>query len=170
VADLLRMAGGPAEQLQAILTGGYGGAWLPIRQAHTPTTPAAFAAAGAALGPGIIVALPARACGVAESARIMRWLADETAGQCGPCTFGLPAIAEDLAALAEGRADESVWRRLRGRLSAVAGRGACRHPDGAVRFATSALRVFGPHLSAHRHPGTCLAARGPGVLPTRWGR
>jgi NADH:ubiquinone oxidoreductase subunit F (NADH-binding) len=170
VADLLRMAGGPAEQLQAILTGGYGGAWLPIRQVHTPTTPAAFTAAGAALGPGIIVALPARGCGVAESARIMRWLAEETAGQCGPCTFGLPAIAEDLAALAEGRAGESVWRRLRGRLSAVAGRGACRHPDGAVRFATSALRVFGPHLSAHRHPGTCLAARGPGVLPTRWGR
>jgi NADH:ubiquinone oxidoreductase subunit F (NADH-binding) len=170
VADLLRMAGGPAEPLQAVLTGGYGGTWLPLRQVHTPTTPSALAAAEAALGPGIIVALASRACGLAESARILRWLADETAGQCGPCVFGLPAIAEDFAAIAACRAGAPVYRRLRRRLSVIPGRGACRHPDGAVRLAASALRVFGPHLNAHERPDGCLAARRPYVLPTRWER
>lgn len=155
VAGLLRMAGGPAEPLQAVLTGGYAGTWLPIRQAHTPTTPAAFAAAGAALGPGIIAALPVRACALAESARILRWLADETAGQCGPCVFGLPAIAHDLEEIAAGRAGASVHDRLRRRLRVIPGRGACRHPDGAVRFTASVLRVFGTHLEAHRSPYGC---------------
>jgi NADH:ubiquinone oxidoreductase subunit F (NADH-binding) len=167
LAELLVMAGGPAEPLQAVLTGGYGGTWLPIRQVHTPTTPAAFAAAGAALGPGIVVALPSRACGLAESARVLRWLAGQTAEQCGPCVFGLPAIADDLAAIAGGRTGPEVHRRLDGRLSMIPGRGACRHPDGAVRFAASALRVFASHLEAHRRTGGCLAA-GRHVLPVRW--
>jgi NADH:ubiquinone oxidoreductase subunit F (NADH-binding) len=161
VAGLLRMAGGPAEPLQAVLTGGYGGTWLPIRQAHTPTTPAAFAEAGAALGPGIIAALPVRACALAESARILRWLAGQTAGQCGPCVFGLPAIARDLEEIAACRAGASVHDRLRRRLRVIPGRGACRHPDGAVRFAASVLRVFGTHLEAHRSPYGCRA----GVTP-----
>jgi NADH:ubiquinone oxidoreductase subunit F (NADH-binding) len=165
VADLLRMAGGPSEQLQAVLAGGYGGTWLPMPLVHTPTTPAAFAAAGAALGPGIIVALPSRACGVAESARVLAWLAGETAGQCGPCVFGLRAIAEDFTAIANCQADPSLYRRLQQRLSVVQGRGACRHPDGAVRFAASALQVFRSHVTFHERAGRCLAARRPGILP-----
>lgn len=169
LADLLLMAGGASEPLQAVLTGGYGGTWLPIRQVHTPTTPAAFKAAGAALGPGIVVALPARACGVAESARVLRWLAGQTAGQCGPCVFGLPAIADDFAAIAGGQAGPDVHRRLAGRLSVIPGRGACRHPDGAVRFAASALRVFATHLDAHRDPRRdhCLGAHRR-LLPLPW--
>ena len=170
VADLLRMVGGPAEPIQAVLTGGYGGTWLTMRQAHTPTTPAAFAAAGAALGPGIVIALATRACGLAESARILKWLADETAGQCGPCVFGLPAIADDFAALAAGQVDPALLRRLRGRLSLLPSRGACRHPDGAARFAASALRVFGPHLDAHDRTGACPPAQRPSLLPERWER
>ncbi len=169
VADLLRLAGGPAEPLQAVLTGGYGGTWLTMRQTHTPTTPAAFAAAGTALGPGIVVALATRACGLAESARILKWLANETAGQCGPCVFGLPAIADDFAALAAGQSDQALQHRLRGRLSLLPGRGACRHPDGAARFAASALRVFGPHLHAHERTDGCPPAHRPSLLPRRWG-
>ena len=169
VADLLRMAGGPAEPLQAVLTGGYGGTWLPLKRVRTPTTPAAFADVGAALGPGIIVALPTRACGVAESARILRRLAAETAGQCGPCVFGLPAIADDFAAIAASQADITVHRRLRQRLSVIPMRGACRHPDGAVRFAASALRVFELHLVAHERAGGCVFARQASVMPTWWG-
>jgi NADH:ubiquinone oxidoreductase subunit F (NADH-binding) len=92
-------------------------------------------------------------------------MAGETAGQCGPCVFGLPAIAEDFAAIAECRGDVSVYRRLRQRLSVIPGRGACRHPDGAVRFAASALQVFSSHVSFHERAGRCLAARRPGMLP-----
>lgn len=165
VTDLLRLAGGPAEPLRAVLTGGYGGAWLPATHLGTPTTPKSFAEAGAVLGAGILLALPVRSCPIAESARVLRWLANQAAGQCGPCVFGLPAIAADLTAIAGGRADPAVYDRLARRLTVVTGRGACRHPDGAVRFARSTLRVFHPHLRTHEYGATCRATAQPPVLP-----
>ncbi|MCO5993153.1 NADH-ubiquinone oxidoreductase-F iron-sulfur binding region domain-containing protein [Actinoallomurus rhizosphaericola] len=165
VGEVLRLAGGPSEPLQAVLAGGYGGTWLPPELLALPTTPSAFKAAGLALGPGILVALPERACGVAESARVLAWLAAETAGQCGPCVHGLPAIAADFAELASCRVSTELYRRLDRRLAVIPGRGACRHPDGAVRFAASALRVFGRHLRVHTRAEGCLLARWPSILP-----
>jgi NADH:ubiquinone oxidoreductase subunit F (NADH-binding) len=165
VADLLELAGGACEPLQATLTGGYGGTWLPLERLRTPTTPAALAGAGATIGPGIVVALSRRTCGLAEAARVLAWLAEESAGQCGPCVLGLAAVSADFAAVAGCRADASCYQRLRRRLSIISGRGACRHPDGAIRFAESALRVFGPHLGAHARANGCPAARHAGVLP-----
>ncbi|MEV5753910.1 NADH-ubiquinone oxidoreductase-F iron-sulfur binding region domain-containing protein [Actinoallomurus sp. NPDC052308] len=165
VGEVLRLAGGPSEPLQAVLAGGYGGTWLAPELLDIPTTPSAFKAACLALGPGILVALPERACGVAESARVLAWLAAETAGQCGPCVHGLPAIAADFAEIAACRAGTELYRRLDRRLSVVPGRGACRHPDGAVRFAASALRVFGRHLRAHARAKGCLFAQWPSILP-----
>lgn len=165
VGEVLRLAGGPSEPLQAVLAGGYGGTWLPPELLDIPTTPSAFRAAGLALGPGILVALPERVCGVAESARVLSWLAAETAGQCGPCVHGLPAIAADFAEIAACRVSTELYRRLDRRLSVVTGRGACHHPDGAVRFAASALRVFGRHLRVHARAGGCLYAQWPSVLP-----
>ncbi len=155
VGALLRLAGGPSEPVQAILTGGYGGGWLPPALLEMPARPELFAQAGATLGPGIVVALPARACGLAESARVLAWLADQDLGTCRTCSVGLPAIAADFAALAAGAADPG---RLRERLP---GDGACRHHEGPVRFAASALRTFEPHL--RHHDAACREL--PPVLP-----
>src|SRR4051794_37624918 len=57
--------------------------------------PSAAPASGRSAGhsAGALVALPADACPVAEVARVVRWLAAEGAGQCGPCVYGLDAIA-----------------------------------------------------------------------------
>jgi NADH:ubiquinone oxidoreductase subunit F (NADH-binding) len=165
LTDLLRRAGAATEPLQAVLVGGYGGAWLPTSLLDVPATPAALTAAGGTLGPGVVIALPARACGFAETARILTWLAEQSAGQCGPCAFGLPAIADDVARLAAGAVDQQLYRRLRDRLAVIPGRGACRHPDGAVRLAASALRVFDDHVSAHQHAGGCPSAHTSTVLP-----
>jgi len=146
VGALLRQAGGPSEPVQAILTGGYGGGtWLPPALLEVPATPSMFARAGVTLGPGVVIALPVRACGLAESARILAWTAGRNSGE--------PALAEDFAALVAGTADRDVHRRLQS-----------LRPGDATRFALSALTVFGPHLGAHRRPG-CPAASRPGVLP-----
>ena len=96
----------PVESVQALLVGGYGGTWLGPEHFGTPYDSFSLRTIGAAVGVGVIVVLGETSCGVAESARVARYLADQSAGQCGPCVFGLPAMAEDLARLARGQADD----------------------------------------------------------------
>ena len=142
---------------QAVLIGGYHGTWLPIDAIDTLTlNNKALKTHGAAVGAGVIAALPADRCGLGEAARVVRYLAAESAGQCGPCLNGLPRMAAALAELAgrghrrQVRADLERWAGL------VTGRGACNHPDGTVRFVRSALTVFAPEISLHAR-GHCSA-------------
>ena len=88
-----------------MLVGGYHGAWLPAAQAaRCRSANAALRPLGAAVGAGVLAA-PARPdrCGLAETARVARYLALESAGQCGPCFNGLPRIAAALDELAGPR-------------------------------------------------------------------
>jgi NADH:ubiquinone oxidoreductase subunit F (NADH-binding) len=166
LGSVLDAAGGAAEPLRAALVGGYFGTWVPLPDGwHLPLSHDRCGPAGTTLGAGAIVALPASSCGLAETARVVRYLAEESARQCGPCMFGLPAIAGDLAAVAAGRADPAAYPRLSGRLAVVAGRGACRHPDGATRLAASALDAFGDDLRAHLAGRPCSGPGRPPVLP-----
>lgn len=158
-------AGGLSEPVQAVLVGGYFGAWLTAETAlQVRLTPADLTAAGAALGAGVLLALPTSACGLGESQRVASWLAAQSAGQCGPCTLGLPAIADDFAALSRSGHSAGVLGRLERRLRLVEGRGACHHPDGTARFVASALRTFAADLARHRRGNPCPPSRLP-VLP-----
>ena len=163
VGEVLGLAGGASAPLQALLVGGYFGTWISAATAAAqPFSAAGLAALGARPGAGLIAALPGDACGLAETARVVRYLADESAGQCGPCRFGLDAVAGEFLRLTEGgTSDPATLRRWLGQ---VDGRGACRHPDGAVRLIRSALAVFRPELERHAH-GWCCATRTGGVLP-----
>jgi len=163
VVDILERAG-VATALSGVLVGGYGGAWLDPAHLATPFAPGPLAAVGATHGAGILIALPVGGCGIAETARIARYMAGESAGQCGPCVFGLPAIAGDLEQLAAGRADASSIDRIRHRSDMVAGRGACRHPDGVVRLVRSALAVFGDDARAHAEGRPCAGRATPTVM------
>ena len=104
---------------------------------------------------GIVVVLGSEACGLTESARVVHYLAGQSAGQCGPCVYGLPAIADDLARLARGDVDPSLLTRLDRRVGQVDGRGACRHPDGAANLVRSALAVFADDVRAHARGAPC---------------
>jgi NADH:ubiquinone oxidoreductase subunit F (NADH-binding) len=143
-----------------VLLGGYGGTWQQISAvASLPLTPAGLRPAGGSVGPGVLAVLPANSCGIGETARILSYLARQSARQCGPCMFGLPAIADDFAQLATGRLKGDPVQRLRRRLGVILGRGACRHPDGAVRLAASALTAFPADLHAHTTGHPCRAPR-----------
>jgi NADH:ubiquinone oxidoreductase subunit F (NADH-binding) len=151
--------GRPLEPAAALLVGGYGGAWVGPEHFAMPYASLSLRTIGGSAGVGVIVVLGAEACGVAESARIARFLAGQSAGQCGPCVFGLPAIADDLSQLARGHADADLMPRLLRRLADVSGRGACRHPDGAVNLVRSTLGMFAPDVLAHEQGRPCAHAQ-----------
>jgi NADH:ubiquinone oxidoreductase subunit F (NADH-binding) len=162
--DLVAAAGGTTEPVSAYLVGGYFGTWFAGADAdRLLLSRHDVAGRGGGLGAGVVVALPATTCAVAETARVAGYLADESAGQCGPCVHGLRAVATALAQIAAGDADER--KRVARWVTEIRGRGACRHPDGATRFAASALQVFGGELDRHLRYGRC-AASDRGVLPT----
>jgi NADH:ubiquinone oxidoreductase subunit F (NADH-binding) len=163
VAEILGRAGADVD-LSAVLVGGYGGAWLDASRLATPYAPGPLADAGATHGVGVVIALPATSCGIAETARIVRYMAGESAGQCGPCVFGLPTIADDLEQLAIGRADVEALDRIQRRSAVIVGRGGCRHPDGVVRVVRSALEVFVADAMAHAEGRPCPGYDHPTVL------
>jgi NADH:ubiquinone oxidoreductase subunit F (NADH-binding) len=156
---VLERGGGLAGQARAVLVGGYFGSWVAAADLDVPLSNTGLRPLGAALGARALVALPEDACGVAETARIVRYLAGESAGQCGPCVFGLPALAQSLETIAAGSpAADATLERLP-RLSAqIARRGACAHPDGTLRLVDSALRVFAAEVELHLR-GRCSAPR-----------
>ena len=157
---------GEQQPNQAVLLGGLAGHWLPLPAARAlPLTEGDCRTAGIRMGIAALAALPTTACGLATTAQILRYLAGESAGQCGPCMFGLPAIAHDMTAIAEGTARPADAQRLRHRLGIIPGRGACAHPDGASGLAVSALHVFARDLDAHLAGHPCPGATAPTSLP-----
>lgn len=139
-----------------LLVGGFHGTW---------TTSAALAGArlsraglrerGVSLGAGVIIAPGPDACPLELTAAIVEHLAAESAGRCGPCVNGLPALARAVRGVVHGVAGA---REEAARLSGlVTGRGACAHPDGTARLVVSALTVLAGEVAAHAD-GACDAA------------
>jgi NADH:ubiquinone oxidoreductase subunit F (NADH-binding) len=163
---LIDAAGGATTEIRAVLVGGYAGAWVDARYLRAlAMSEEGLAPYGARIGAGIVELLAADACGLAETARAARWLAQEGAGQCGPCVNGLDALAGTLERTLAGVAEPQYEARLKYLTSIVAGRGACSHPDGAVRFVASAVQVFAAELADHARYGHCEACTRPATLP-----
>ncbi|MBV9816935.1 MAG: SLBB domain-containing protein [Solirubrobacterales bacterium] len=162
---LLDTAGGAVQEIDAYLVGGYAGTWVPAPRAGALVLcEAGLRAVGARLGSGVILALPTSACPVAEMARVTRWLASESSGQCGPCVRGLGAIADAFESIAAGGARPSVLDDLTRWCRLSRGRGACAHPDGVAQLVTSALDLFSVDLLDHARHGPCDACERPPQL------
>jgi NADH:ubiquinone oxidoreductase subunit F (NADH-binding) len=159
---ILDLAAGLCAEPNAFLLGGYSGTWAPPDAIDLPFSKAGLAAVGAAPGAGLIVALPTDVCGLAETARVADYLAAESAGQCGPCVFGLAAIAAEIARIAAGQPSKNM--SLHRWLDQVDGRGGCGHPSGVVRFVRSALHTFAAEISRHS-AGWCCGSSRRTVLP-----
>jgi len=166
LAVTLGAAGLPDGPPPPVLVGGYFGTWLaPTAVSSAALGPVALRAAGASFGSGVLWVLPDDACGLAETARVAHWFADQSAGQCGPCVNGLPAIAAALDAVVAGRGARGAVEHLHRYAALVTGRGACHHPDGAARLVTSAVQVFSDEIERHARRGPCPHTRRR-ALPT----
>jgi NADH:ubiquinone oxidoreductase subunit F (NADH-binding) len=156
--ELTTALGGTLGAPTAVLLGGYYGGWR---------TAESLRAAGASFGAGIIAVIDESTCGLAETARILRYFANESAQQCGPCLNGLPAIASAFESLTHGRDRKSANQtinRLQRWIGLVSKRGGCAMPDGAALLARSALETFATEIDAHVRRGPCQAT-GTALLP-----
>jgi NADH:ubiquinone oxidoreductase subunit F (NADH-binding) len=166
VGDAIAGAGGTSRTAQAVLLGGYFGTWVPAYQADALRLDDESAArANLRLGCGVVHVLPEGACGVIETARILRYLASESAHQCGPCMYGLDALARTVEVIGMGGARARDFVNLERWTDQLrVGRGSCKHPDGAVGLLQSAWSTFRGDFEAHRKR-PCPGAGGPAVLP-----
>jgi NADH:ubiquinone oxidoreductase subunit F (NADH-binding)/ferredoxin len=167
----LHAAGGPTAVVQAVLVGGFHGAWVPP-DAAIPITRRALHPYLAAPGCGLVLVLPTDACGLVASSTVADYLAEQSAGQCGPCRIGLPQLAQTLRLLAEGERSTALAARVERLAAVVTGRGACHHPDGTARFALSTLRARagGRPAPGRRLPGQGWRVSPPRKPPVRAGR
>jgi NADH:ubiquinone oxidoreductase subunit F (NADH-binding) len=166
IGQVVMLAGGPAERLQGLLVGGYFGGWLPAEVAWpVPMSHAGLRSVGGAMGAGMVIALPDTACPLAETARVVSYLAEESADQCGPCMFGLPALADALIDLAYQGGRSRAVDQISTLIPLIEKRGACRHPDGATQLVRSVLRAFPGDADWHDQQGPCYGVRRPPLLP-----
>ena len=143
----------------AVLVGGFAGTWLLGDDAwQTPFSRDALAVVGVQPGCGLLGVLPHGACGLTETARIVRYLAGESAGQCGTCVAGLPRLADSCESLAAGTFRKRGVRKMSALADTVLGSGACGHPDAVVRLIRSTLDVFEDDVVRHLAGHACRAA------------
>ncbi len=156
VGEVATAAGGISSGVQAVVLGGYFGTWARAGDAWgLPLDPAVMRAHGLTFGCGMVGLLPTDVCGVSATAEIMAFMAEESAGQCGPCVFGLRAIGDATRRIADGVAGAAELGDVERWTAQVPGRGACHHPDGAVQLMVSALNVFGDEFARHARTGRC---------------
>jgi NADH:ubiquinone oxidoreductase subunit F (NADH-binding) len=129
-----------------VLVGGYHGTWARAGLLTGLTVSHAdLSAAGLGLGAGVVLPLPADACPLRSTAAVTRYLARQSAGRCGPCLNGLPALAGAFDSFVAG----GPLRPVEQLIGLVVGRGACAHPDGTARLVSSALTAFPDEVADH---------------------
>ncbi|MGU3291055.1 NADH-ubiquinone oxidoreductase-F iron-sulfur binding region domain-containing protein [Williamsia sp. M5A3_1d] len=142
LAVLLRRISVDPTDLRAVLIGGFHGTWVDGRAVPRLALSArSLSDVGATPGAGVFSYLTRGERGLPVVADIVGHLARESAGQCGPCRFGMPALAEAMADVAAGGSPRAAHRAIT-LADTIDGRGACGHPDGTAHMVRSALAVF----------------------------
>ncbi|MCI3269717.1 NADH-quinone oxidoreductase subunit NuoF family protein [Streptomyces cylindrosporus] len=160
---VLQLAGAPPVP-QGVLTGGYHGKWIDAATVNEAIVSRnSLDAVGGALGAGAILPITQETCPLGESLRVAQWLAEESAGQCGPCYLGLPAAARGMEDILNGGGPAAL-EALKQVAKNVKRRGACSHPDGSAMFLESTIKAFTDDLAAHVLGNGC-GRPVEGVLP-----
>jgi NADH:ubiquinone oxidoreductase subunit F (NADH-binding) len=163
LAELIRDGGGATTDIQAVLLGGYFGGWAAVEELRDlPLDPILLKDRGLSFGCGLVGLLPVDSCGVWATSRILDYMAGESARQCGPCIFGLGAIAETTRRVAAVGALPGDLDNLARWARQIVGRGACHHPDGAAGLLTGALEVFAGEFELHQRDRWCSRASSVG--------
>ncbi len=136
----------PSEWMsRPVLVGGFHGAWMSgadVSRARVSVD--GLRELDAPLGAGALVS--PTGCPVVFTSRVVDYLAGQSAGRCGPCLHGMPALAGALRGVVDGTGGTARVEQL---AALVEGRGACAHPDGTVRLVRSLLTALPDEVAAH---------------------
>ena len=155
LGEVLARVGGLTAAGSGVMLGDSFGAWADVHDARDlPMDPAVMRRHGLSFGAGVISVIPATTCGVIQTADVMAFMAGESAGQCGPCVYGMRALADATRRVANRVAAADDLDRIARWGAQLAGRGGCAHPDGAVTFLKSGLQVFADEFALHAR-GRC---------------
>jgi len=157
--EVFEANGGDCSLVSGVLIGGNFGTWLSPQDAFgARLSLASLRPTGASPGCGVLFFLPSDVCGVAVVADIADWYSRESARQCGPCEFGLEAIATAMDAVDSALDVDPMLARIERLTSEIRGRGGCKFPDGAAQMVRSGLTVFADEVQLHR-AGYCTSGR-----------
>lgn len=137
----------PADDGSSGIIGGFHGSWATAETlSRARVSVPDLQALGIPLGAGVVLLPGPGACPLQLTSRIVDHLAGQSAGRCGPCLNGLPALAGALHGVVNGSEGTSRVEQLCG---LVVRRGACAHPDGTARLVRSMLLTFPDEIAAH---------------------
>jgi NADH-quinone oxidoreductase subunit F len=157
VRELLGLAGGDLDGLQAFTLGGLSGGLLSPEALGLPLDFESVRRHGAELGSGAVVAIDGSRCLLAFVREALRFFEEESCGKCFPCRLGTRRLRERLEALSEG---EAARPGEMAEIIRVLDRGsACGLGVAAGSIAGDLLRNFGREVAAHER-GRCSADAG----------
>ena len=160
--ELLDTCGGmyQGRELKAYIPGGASAAILPAAQRHLKMDFDTLAKAGSMLGSAAVIVMDETVCIVRAAARLAKFFAHESCGQCTPCREGTEWAQLTLARIEHGEGTErdlEIVERLARNMSGTA---LCALADAAVGPIGSVYKNFGAELEAHVRGGRCpLPAR-----------
>ncbi|MDO9495533.1 MAG: NADH-ubiquinone oxidoreductase-F iron-sulfur binding region domain-containing protein [Nocardioides sp.] len=133
------------------IVGGFHGSWATAETlSRARVSVPGLQALGIPLGAGVVLLPGPGSCPLQLTSRIVDHLAGQSAGRCGPCLNGLPALAGALRGVLHGTESPARVEQLCG---LVVRRGACAHPDGTARLVRSMLLTFPDEIAAHARGG-----------------
>jgi len=102
IRDLIDLAGGPLDDIAAVLLGGVSGSFVGPDQLDLPLTFEATREAGVALGTAVVMPFSSSTDFDEVTKRIAAFFRDESCGQCVPCRVGTVRQEEALYRLFNG--------------------------------------------------------------------
>ena len=149
-SDLLETAGGMwrGGELKAFIPGGASAAILSAEHADIPMDFDNLAEAGSMLGSAAVIVMDQTTCLVKATARLAKFFAHESCGQCTPCREGTRWAEMTLYRIAEGQGTMADIDLLDRMMKNMSGTALCALADACVGPVASLVKNFRHELEA----------------------
>ena len=138
-------AGGPTEEMKAIIPGGISCQLLPYTETilDTPMDYEALAAAGSSLGTGGVTLIPKSASIVNTTFNSVRFYAHESCGKCTPCREGISGwMVKMYEKLVRGKGQPGDTQLILDMADNIGGRSFCALADACLGPVLSSIKLF----------------------------